>query len=184
MTLNEVLYLLLILVELVFLIAASVHIIFLIYSWLKGAPYVATQMKSVDKIIKHAQIKDGYHIVELGSGDGRFLLSVAKRYKITGVGVDINPIPIFIARIHAGIQKADSVKFQVQDIRQADLTDADVIYIFLFPKLVKEIQGQLLKKTKKKAVIISHGFKIDYLQKYHIDTIVNGKFKTYFYQMN
>lgn len=184
MTLNEVLYVLLISIELVFLIAASVYIIFLIYSWLKGAPYVATQMKSINKIIKHAQIKDGHHIVELGSGDGRFLLSVARRYKITGVGVDINPIPILIARMHARIQKADSVKFHLQDIRKTDLRSADVIYIFLFPKLVKEIQEQLLKKTKKKAVIISHGFRIDYLQKYHIDTIANGKFKTYFYQMN
>ncbi|KKQ36938.1 MAG: hypothetical protein US54_C0049G0011 [Candidatus Roizmanbacteria bacterium GW2011_GWA2_37_7] len=183
MIVNEGFYLFIITAELLFLISASVYIIFLIYSWLKGAPYVATQKKSLDSIIQHARIKDGQRIVELGSGDGRFLLEVAKKYKIIGLGVDINPIPILKARIFARMQKVSSVTFLLKDIRETDLTSADVIYIFLFPKLVQAIQDNLLKNTKRNALIISHGFKIEYLSKYHINTIKNGKFNTYFYKM-
>jgi len=184
MTLNEVLYILLIIVELTFLIGASVYIIFLIYSWLKGAPYVATRMKSIKTILENTEITDGQHIVELGSGDGRFLIEVAKQYNITGVGVDINPIPLLIARLRARMQKIHTVSFHLQDIRETDLKKADIIYIFLFPKLVNKIKLQLTKNTKKGALIISHGFQIDYLKKYHTKTVEGDTFKTYFYKMS
>lgn len=184
MTLNEVSYVLLIIIELTFLIAASVYLILLSYSWLKGAPYVATNRKSLKEIIINAQIRDGHYIIELGSGDGRFLRTVAKKYNISGLGVDVNPLPIFKARIIARLQKLTTIKFQIQDIRDTDLTEADIIYAYLIPKFIQVIKTQLLKKTKKGTMIISHGFKIDYLEKYLVNTIKGEPFKTYFYKMS
>ena len=183
MTLIEVLYLLVLIIELVFLISASLYLISLIYSWLKGAPYVATQKKTIKSILKNAKIRDGQHIIELGCGDGRFLLAVARQYKITGLGVDINPLPIIKARILARLQKVISVSFQVQDIRKTDLIEADVVYIFLFPKLIQSLKNQLLEKTKRGVLIISHGFKIDYLDTYLVKIFKGEKFKTYFYKL-
>jgi len=182
MTLNEVLYVLLIFIELTFLIAASVYMILLNYSWLKGAPYVATKKKSLKEIINNAKITDGNHIIELGSGDGRFLRTVAKQYQITGLGVDVNPLPIFKARIIARLQNLTTVEFKIQDIRDTDLSEADVIYMYLIPKFIQKIKNQLLHKTKKGAIIVSHGFKIDYLEQYLVNTITDETFKTYFYK--
>ncbi|PJE61568.1 hypothetical protein COU87_03890 [Candidatus Roizmanbacteria bacterium CG10_big_fil_rev_8_21_14_0_10_39_12] len=184
MTLNEFMYLFFILAELVFLIGASLYLISLSYSWLSGAPYVATKRKSLAKIIEHAHIQDGQNIIELGSGDGRFLQAVAKKYSITGLGVDVNPLPIFKARFLARIQKISTIKFKIQNIKDTNLSNADLIYAYLLPKFIKTIESQLLKQTKKGVMIASHAFKIDYLEKYLVDTVKGETFKTYFYKMS
>lgn len=181
---NGILYLLILLLELSFLVLISLYLISLIYSWFKGAPYVLSSQENINKILKHTKFKKNQKLLELGCGNGRFLRSAAKLYNISGIGVDINLYAIAIARLISKLQKIKSLEFKLQDIRQTDFSKADCIYIFLFPKLIDKIKFKLLNEVKKNVLIVSHGFKIEFLNKYLIDTLDTKTFKTYFYRVS
>ncbi|MFH0979739.1 MAG: class I SAM-dependent methyltransferase, partial [Candidatus Roizmanbacteria bacterium] len=107
-----ILYLLLILLLLAFLIFMSVYTVFLIYSSAMGSPYVATSKKRIQEILKEANLKKGKIFVELGCGDGRIVRTAVKHYEVKGVGIDINPLLIYWAKI-LGKNKA---QFKVENI--------------------------------------------------------------------
>ena len=121
--------------------------------------------------------------IELGCGDGRVVKHAVQNYKVTGIGVDINPFLIWFCKISSRIQRIQNIKFYSKDVLAVDISQADIIYIFLFPSLVKKLQDKILHKSKKNAVIISHGFKIAYLSKFLIDTRKGKKFATYYYRI-
>jgi len=183
MALNELVYLLAILIEIVFLAWAAAYLSFLVYSWLKGAPYVATQNKEIQSILEQEHLKPHQFMIELGCGDGRILRQAAQTYRVKGLGIDINPLTILKARVLAGLTGTAGICFQIGDIRHIDLSRADVIYIYLFPKLVAKLQNQLLHQTKKNALIIAHGFKIPYLSAYSVRVIQGDTFHTYYYRV-
>ncbi len=181
MTLNEATYLTFIIIEILILFAAATYSIFLVYSWLKGAPFVGTQNKELDKIFSSIPITKGMTFLDIGCGDGRVVIYAVKKYKVRGIGVDINPLLIWVARISASWQKLHNIKFYISDIENADFATADIIYIFLFPKLVQKLSIKIKKEVHPGTYIISHAFKIDYLEKYLLKTIQGKKFNTFIY---
>jgi len=176
-------YLLIIFAEIIFLGWAGLYIISLIFSWINGAPYVATSKKELDQILKSAKLKENDVFIELGCGDGRVLQKAAKDYGVTGWGIDINPILIWKANILKKIKKLDKISFTRGNVKTAGFKNADVLYIFLFPKLVNTLKNKILQDTKKGVLIIAHGFKIDFLTKMHVKTLQGRYFKTYFYRL-
>ena len=75
-----------------------------------------------------------------------------------------------------------NVTFTTENVFTTDLSKADVIYIFLMPKLIDKIEKRVFKESKKNAVIISHGFKVDILEKYLVKKLKRKPFPTYFYK--
>ncbi len=135
------------------------------------------------------KISPGYqdYLIELGCGDGSVLRTVAQKWKVQGKGVDVNPILIFWARLRARHAKLTNVSFATQSIQKTDLTPATIIYIFLFPKLIDTIQQKLLIQLDQGTLIISHGFRINFLENYLRKDLVDlsiseFKFKTFYYQ--
>ncbi len=180
--LSEALYIFSVLALLIFLVWASVYIISLIVSWFRGAPYVPTADREVSRILNHLHPDKNDYFLELGCGDGRVLRKAAQIYGVRGKGVDINPIVLSKAKILCSFQKLQGIHFSAEDVKETDFSDADIIYIFLFPKLVQELRDKLLNKTKKNVTIVSHGFKIPYLNTYQSEVLAGPKFKTYIYR--
>ena len=181
MSLNEAAYTVLIIIEFLVLMFAAAYSVLLVYSWLKGAPFVGTQGKELDVIFSGIPITVGMTFLDIGCGDGRVVISAVKKYKVSGVGVDINPILIWIARISASWQKLHNIKFYITDIEKTDFSKADIIYIYLFPKFIAELSKKISDEVHPGTYIISHAFKIDFLEKYLIKTVAGKKFKTFIY---
>ncbi len=159
------------------------YVISLIYSWLKGAPYVSTQSKEIDEILKKAHLKEGQLFLELGCGDGRVTKNAVKKYKVYGIGIDINPLLIWYSKIMSYIQGIKNIEFLKKNVIDVDLGKADILYIYLFPQLVEKLQDKILHETKKNVIIISHGFKIRYLSKYLFNIRKGAAFITYYYRI-
>jgi ubiquinone/menaquinone biosynthesis C-methylase UbiE len=153
----------------------------LIYSAIHGSFYVATKQKVIDEFLKQARLKKGQYLLELGSGDGRVLRTAAKRYGVVGKGIDINPSLNSIANYLAKRAGLKGITFVKENVLKTDFKKADVIYIFLMPKLIAKFEKRLLKEAKKNTLIISHGFRVDALNKHLIKTIKSKPFSTYFY---
>ena len=177
-------YIILMLLYVVILGAIPTYAVSILFSWIKGAPYVPTQQKELENILKTAQLKENQYLLELGCGDGRVLRTAAKIYNVKGKGIDINPVLIFWAKIKTKLQHNKDITFNVEDIHTTYMSKADVIYIFLFPKLVESIKNKLLKETKPGVQIISHGFRIPFLEQFLTQTITGTRFETYYYQLH
>lgn len=177
-------YLMLLLALLFFFIFMSVYTLFLIYSSMKGAPYVPTKKKVIEEILKPAKIKKNTSFVELGSGDGRIVRYATKRYGIKGLGVDINPILITWAKILAKFEGLDKkVDFQIKDIFASDLKEFDYIYLFLMPDLIGKLTDKMNKELKSGAVVIAHGFPVKSWQKKLFYILKRNPFPTYYYRI-
>lgn len=172
------------LVELFFAVGMATYAISMLYSSWKGSPYVPTKKKELINFLKEIKINKGDYFIELGSGDGRVVREAVKIYGVKGLGVDINPLLNVWARLMAKKNGLKNISFTTQNIFDTDLSQADIVYIFLMPKLIESIKPKLKKEIKKKAVVISHGFKIQGWEKYNFKTISHKPFPTYFYSMS
>lgn len=160
----------------------AVYSVSMLFSYLKGAPYISTENKEIDDILKKAGLKTGQKFLELGCGDGRVVRSAVKNYSVKGKGIDINPTLIFLAKIRAKLQNVKNIEFSTENVYTTDMNTADVIYLFLLPQVIAKLKNQLISETKTNVLIISHGFKIDYLKNNLVKTLENKPFNTYFYK--
>ncbi|BBD61013.1 hypothetical protein NIES2109_38140 [Nostoc sp. HK-01] len=121
-------------------------------------PYVPTPQPVVDAMLQVAKVGKNDILYDLGSGDGRIVVTAAQKYGTRGVGIDINPERIQEANANA--QKAgvtDRVQFRQQDLFKTDLSEATVITLYLLPEVNQRLRPQLLK-LKPGTRIVSHAF--------------------------
>lgn len=122
-------------------------------------PYVPTPQEVVDRMLAIAKVNKNDVLYDLGSGDGRIVITAAQKYGTRGVGIDINPERIEEARENA--KKAgvtDLVEFRQQDLFETDLSKATVVSLYLLPSINLKLRPKLLKELKPGTRIVSHAF--------------------------
>lgn len=178
-----ILYLAAIFLILIFIIGVAMYMIGLIYSSIKGSPYVPTKRKILHKILKKAGLKKGQKFIDIGCGDGRVVEEAVVGFGAKATGIDINPLLIIQAKLRMRL-KNFKANFIVGNIKDVDLTAYDVIYVFLMPEFISEISGKLKSTLLSNATVISHGFKVNHLEKYLKVKIKSRTFPTYIYKNN
>ncbi|NUQ64707.1 MAG: methyltransferase domain-containing protein [Pirellulales bacterium] len=120
--------------------------------------FSATPHDVVAKMLKLAEVRRDDLVYDLGCGDGRLVVAAAKQYGCRAVGYDIDPDCVERARRnvkHSGVD--DLVRIKQADIFALDLSQADVILLYLLPDLNIRLTPQL-EKLKPGARIVSHEF--------------------------
>lgn len=156
-------------------------VIFGLFGEMWGAPFVPTTNNRVRAILGRAKLKKGQLLVELGSGDGRFIFEAVDKYQVKATGYEIHPMLVLYSRARARLGHLKDIHYKRQNFYQADISRADVIFMFLLPKTLKKLQSKFLNESKKGAVIISHGFKIPDFDKYITNQLDDNYYPTYFY---
>ena len=122
-------------------------------------PYIATTDEAVQAMLKLAEVKKDDIVYDLGCGDGRIVIQAAKAYGARGVGIDIDPQRIKEANDNArkaGV--AELVRFEQQDLFQADIHNATVVTLFLREDVNLRLRPKLLKDLKPGARIVANTF--------------------------
>ncbi|MDZ7958540.1 MAG: methyltransferase domain-containing protein [Aulosira sp. DedQUE10] len=122
-------------------------------------PYVTTPQPVVDAMLNVAKVGKNDVLYDLGSGDGRIVITAAKNYGTRGVGIDISPDRIKEANENA--QKAgvsDRVRFIQQDLFNTDLSEATVVTLYLLPDVNLKLRPRLFQQLKPGTRIVSHAF--------------------------
>jgi len=120
--------------------------------------FVPTPHEVVKKMLEMAQVKQTDLVYDLGCGDGRIVVAAAKEYGCKGVGYDINP-----KRVRESLENVEKsgvghlVRIEQEDIFTLDLSEANVITLYLLPKLNVKLIPQL-EKLKPGSRIVSHDF--------------------------
>ena len=126
------------------------------WAWDDGTvPYVNTPVEIVERRMRMAEVGKGDHVIDLGSGDGRIVISAARR-GATGLGVDLDANLVKFARENAAkAGVADRARFDVRDIFETDLSPATVVAFYLLPDFNAKLLPKLLK-LKPGTRIVSH----------------------------
>lgn len=121
--------------------------------------YVPTPNEVVDRMLALANVKNTDVIYDLGSGDGRIVITAAQKLGAKGVGVDIDPERIREANENAQAAKVtDRVQFRQQDLFQTDLRQASVVTLYLLPDLNLKLRPKLFRELKPGTRVVSHDF--------------------------
>lgn len=150
--------------DLTFIISTGVLIGCVIgLSWFAGsdAPYIATQMVTIRKVLNLAGVKKGKKFYELGSGDGRVVLEAAK-LGADSIGIEQSWLRVFYSRLKAknlaSHLRGVSINFYHGNIFSRTYEDADTVYIYLLPKGVNKLEEKLRKELKKGSIVITQAY--------------------------
>jgi len=123
--------------------------------------YVPTPQELVDQMLQMAKVTKDDLLYDLGSGDGRLVITAAKKYGARGIGIDIDPQRIAEAQVNAAEAKVeDKVEFRRQDLFKSDFGDANVITLYLLDTLNRKLRPQLFAQVKPGTRIVSHAFRM------------------------
>ncbi|MHC4693797.1 MAG: SAM-dependent methyltransferase [Planctomycetota bacterium] len=144
-----------------------------VQGWRKGRPktskpsrkpdviYVPTPQKVVDKMLEMAEVKKDDLVYDLGCGDGRIVVTAAKKFGCRAIGYDISP-----KRVKESLENVkknnvgDLVRIEQQDIFTLDLSKANVVTLYLLPSLNVKLIPQL-EKLRPGSRIVSHDFDME-----------------------
>ena len=130
------------------------------WAWDDGTtPFVVSPDAVVERMLHLAQPKAGDRLVDLGSGDGRIVIEAAKRFGARGLGVDIDPRLVELARTNAqraGVQAL--TRFEIQDLFETDLRGVNVVTMYLLPEVNLKLLPRLVEQLKPGARIVSHDY--------------------------
>ena len=124
-------------------------------------PFVPTTEEAVAAMLKLADVKKTDVVYDLGCGDGRIVIAAAKTYGAHAVGIDINPVRLEEARENlkkAGPDVAKLVRFEENDLFEADIHEATVVTLFLLSSVNLKLRPKLLQDLKPGTRIVSNTF--------------------------
>jgi hypothetical protein len=124
-----------------------------------AGPYVPSPQSVVADMLKVAGVGPDDFIIDLGSGDGRIVLTAAKVFGARGFGVEIKDDLVQKANQAAKAEGiADRVKFVKQDLFKTDISQATVLTMYLLPDTVNMLKQKLLTELRLGTRIISHDY--------------------------
>jgi hypothetical protein len=124
----------------------------------KIVPFVPTPQEVVDKMIELAGVKKGDVVYDLGSGDGRIVITAAKK-GARSVGFDVDGDLVKESRENirkAGVQELAEIR--QQDILTVDLSGASVVTMYLLPDVNLKLRPNVLSQMKPGSRVVSHAF--------------------------
>lgn len=122
-------------------------------------PYVQTPQNVVDRMLEVAKVGPKDYVIDLGSGDGRMVITAAQRYGARGFGVDLDRRLVTLSnRLAAKAGVADRAVFYERDIYETDLSPASVVTIYLLPEVNLMMRPRLLSMLKPGTRVVSHDY--------------------------
>lgn len=152
-------------------VAAAAFLVTTAYAAFRGAPFVPTDYRNVDEMLRIASVGPGMRVMDLGSGDGRILIAAAKAGAVAE-GWEVNPwlwlISLWNAR-RAGV--ADKVRVHLGSYWHDVMRDADAVFLFCIDLQMRAMERKLRDELRSGAKVVSYAFRFPDWE--HVDT--NGK---------
>ena len=126
---------------------------------LSKLPYVPTPQIVVDEMLKLAGVTANDFVIDLGSGDGRVILTAAQKFKAHGLGVDIDKSLVALSNKQAKVEGVeDRAKFIEQDMFKADISKASVVTLYVLPDFMEKLRPKLVSELRPGARIVAHDY--------------------------
>lgn len=125
------------------------------------APWVPTPAPVVDRMLELAALTGTDVLYDIGCGDGRIVITAARRYGARGVGIDIDPAMVAESeRNAAAAGVGDKVRFLSLDATKADISEATVVSLYLLPESNALMRPILETQLRPKSRVVCHNYSI------------------------
>ncbi|MEM2878903.1 MAG: hypothetical protein QXG10_05115 [Candidatus Hadarchaeales archaeon] len=152
----------LVIVALIVLLLMLAVLLSLLITFLWGAPWSPTPMKTVRRMLEMADLKEGERIYDLGSGDGRIAITAYREFGARPTGVEINPFLHLLATIRGKAQGCGrNVDLVCGNLLDVDLSDADVVAAYLSPWGNRKLKEKLERELRRGTRVVTHKWKFD-----------------------
>lgn len=136
----------------------GIFVLYFIIAFVSGAPFVPTADPVARKMIELSGVKKDQIVYDLGSGDGKLLYLAAKE-GARAIGIEINPILVFYARLRQlFLRVPGSMQTKWGNFWGNDVKNADIVYVYLLPWRMDALARKLERELKKGAVVVSNSF--------------------------
>jgi len=147
--------------EIIFFIFIVLIFATMLWAGFSAAPWLPSWKKDINNVLELAQINAGETVLDLGSGDGRWLIAVAENSKtVKVIGYEISLLMYLWSRIRILFSNYPQIEIKYKNFFKTDFNQADVIMCFLTPKAMKKLKGKLLKEMKSGARLVSYAFSL------------------------
>ena len=151
------------------------------YGAVRGAPYVPTWGSDVNRFLKRVGNIHSKKVYDLGCGDGRLVVAAARR-GADAVGYEVSCIPYILARIRVLFASARSVHIRFRDFWFEDISDADVVYVFLMQKVYPKLKAKCEKELRPGTIVVLYVWPMDGWEPVAVDE-AEGQPNLYIYKM-
>jgi len=157
----------------------------LFQSYLFKAPFIPLPREVLEKVVKITNLSPGDTFYDLGSGDGRVVRAIAfKNPTVNCIGVERALLPSLLTWIYGLSNKPKNVRYLREDFRSVNLSEAKVLFLYLWPSVMLELSEKLRAELPIDAQIMScrftlPGFKLEATECVTINETV---FKLYTYR--
>lgn len=125
-----------------------------------GAPFVPLEPEVVEEVMKLAEIKQEDVFYDLGSGNGRLVIAAALRGVKESYGVEVDRFRVIYSRLWLKFLHLKNAKILKKDIFETDLSNADVITLYLLPGTNNRLAEKFKKELKKGTRVVSVAFSL------------------------
>jgi len=158
----------------------AVVLLYFLYQLARNeAVFVPLPQRTIDEMLRMAEIKNGDVLYDLGSGDGRVLVAAARQYHVRAVGFEKSKVLAWLSRrriARNGLK--DKVHVVNADFFSQDLSEATVITAYLSQKINNRLEEKLQRELKKGTRILSADHTFNFTEEAKIKT---GHFWTHLY---
>jgi 16S rRNA A1518/A1519 N6-dimethyltransferase RsmA/KsgA/DIM1 with predicted DNA glycosylase/AP lyase activity len=160
-------------------LGAAVLLYFLYRLARNEAIFIPLPQKTIDEMLRMAEISKDDVLYDLGSGDGRVLVSAAKQYAVTAVGIEKSKVLAWLSkRKIARNCLEDKVQVVNADFFGQDLSEATIVIAYLSQKINNKLEAKLRKELKEGTRILSADHTFNFREKAKTKT---GHFWTHLY---
>ena len=160
-------------------LAAAVLIYFLFLLARNEAVFIPLPQETIEAMLKMADVKNDDVLYDLGSGDGRILITAAREYGIRAIGIEKNRVLAWLSK--RAIRKnrlEDKIQVVNSDFFKQDLSEATIVTVYLSQKMNDRLEPKLRRELKEGARILSADHTFNFLEKEKDKT---GHFSTRLY---
>lgn len=128
------------------------------------SPFYSTPMKDLKEILKILKVRESQKFADLGSGDGRVVFEVYKKYKCLSVGYEVSPVLLMIVKMRKLLLAPfnSKIQFKEESFFNASLSEYDVIYCCLPNDVLDSLEKKLKKELKKNTQVYTYKSKISW----------------------
>jgi tRNA A58 N-methylase Trm61 len=154
----------------ILIVMIFIVIIWLIYPLYTGAVFLPTPMKNVTRMLAMANLSPDDILYDMGSGDGRIIITAAERYGSRAVGIELDPIRAAYARWRISRKRLnDKVRVERRNFYSADIGEATVVTVYQGAEINRKLEEKFLKELKPGSRVVTYTFRFNKLKPVTMD---------------